>query len=121
MLCQRLIFGSCLFPEAEAEARVGVYSGTFEEVEFTPGLPRVHMFIALCSDAPLPSFPVTMFEGDNTAQNQLAIVQNQLNRVMEELEKSRRARAAMASALEKKVAENARLYLQVRQLADRRD
>ncbi|EHJ45958.1 Methyltransferase type 11 (plasmid) [Solidesulfovibrio carbinoliphilus subsp. oakridgensis] len=119
MVCQRLLFGSCLFPETEATARVGVYSGTFTEVAFTPGLPRVNMFIALCSDGEIPSFPVSLYEGENTAQDQLGVVQNELNRVNAEREKLRRREAAMTAALEKKVAENARLALEIKRLATR--
>lgn len=119
MVCQRLLFGSCLFPETETTARVGVYSGTFTEVAFTPGLPRVNMFIALCSDGDIPPFTVSMFEGENTVQDQLAVVQNELNRVKEDREELRRIKAAMSAALEKRVAENARLTLEINRLTSR--
>jgi SAM-dependent methyltransferase len=61
LLGQRMIYGSAIAPTLGI-LEFRTFAGTFEKVSTIPGVPAARYLVAVCSDAPLPALPASIFE-----------------------------------------------------------
>ena len=74
LLGQRMVSCSALVPETAA-AGVRIHGGDFSSIRSATTLPSARFLVALCSDAPLPAVPASIFEEEVIALNLRTVFQ----------------------------------------------